>query len=301
MKTAGVVITYNRKELLAKNLEMIFCQTVLPDAVYVIDNHSSDGTEEHLRNLGYLDNSRMRYIYMNENTGAAGGFEYGVQVAYEAGYDWFWLMDDDGRPADSLALERLLDFANDQIQSNPYVMVNSLVTCAEGRMTFLTFGTFDEEEVKRRAVDGIIWNEIDPFNGTLVSRELIGKLGYPIGAFFVKENEFDYKVRAKNVGAVIATVVDSVHFHPQANQNYRKILGFTFRYKIEDPWKEYYRVRNKTYIFRREGQHLKVAKLLLSRFRAILLADCKKRETMKMLRRGFSDGRAGRLGITIRP
>ncbi len=129
MKTAAVVVTYNRKDLLVKNLEAVFGQTVLPDAVYVIDNHSSDGTGEHLRSLGYLDNSRIRYVYKDENTGGAGGFEYGTRIAYEAGYDWIWLMDDDGRPADRYALERLLHFANDQIQTNPYVMVNPLVPC----------------------------------------------------------------------------------------------------------------------------------------------------------------------------
>ena len=34
---------------------------------------------------------------MNENIGGAGGFSIGLKTAFDLGYDWFLLMDDDGR------------------------------------------------------------------------------------------------------------------------------------------------------------------------------------------------------------
>ena len=44
MKTAGVVVTYNRKEELVKNIRAILSQSYVVDRYYIIDNHSSDNT-----------------------------------------------------------------------------------------------------------------------------------------------------------------------------------------------------------------------------------------------------------------
>ena len=35
------------------------------------------------------------YHYLESNTGGSGGFNYGLSRAYDDGYEWFWLMDDD--------------------------------------------------------------------------------------------------------------------------------------------------------------------------------------------------------------
>ncbi|MEN3014688.1 MAG: glycosyltransferase, partial [bacterium] len=118
----AVVVTYNRKHLLLECLEAIRKQTRPVQAIYIIDNHSIDGTPELLLEKGYINqlpppvltepweielsisnqtNSEpieIHYIRMHENTGGAGGFHEGLKRAYEKGYDWFWLMDDDVEP-----------------------------------------------------------------------------------------------------------------------------------------------------------------------------------------------------------
>ena len=45
-KIAAVVVTYNRKEKLIKNLSCLKNQTRRLDKIYVIDNASTDGTKE---------------------------------------------------------------------------------------------------------------------------------------------------------------------------------------------------------------------------------------------------------------
>lgn len=45
MKVAGVIVTYNRKELLFRNIDMQLAQTRRVDKLFIIDNHSTDGTE----------------------------------------------------------------------------------------------------------------------------------------------------------------------------------------------------------------------------------------------------------------
>jgi hypothetical protein len=43
-KIAAVVVTYNRKKCLAECLSAIRRQSMIPDIIYVVDNHSTDGT-----------------------------------------------------------------------------------------------------------------------------------------------------------------------------------------------------------------------------------------------------------------
>lgn len=49
----------------------------------------------------------MDYLIIAGERGGAAGFHEGMKRAYEEGYDWIWVMDDDALPhAD--ALEKLL-------------------------------------------------------------------------------------------------------------------------------------------------------------------------------------------------
>ena len=127
MKLAGVVVTYNRKKELKKNLKAILEQTVLVDKYFIIDNHSSDNTYEELLQEGFLNNNIIEYIYLEENIGGAGGFYTGVKIAYEQGYDFICLMDDDGRPANNNTIEELLNSAQKLYKNNHKLMINSLV------------------------------------------------------------------------------------------------------------------------------------------------------------------------------
>ena len=52
----AVVVTYNRKNLLLECLEALLKQTRPIDAMYIIDNFSSDGTPETLKENGYITN-----------------------------------------------------------------------------------------------------------------------------------------------------------------------------------------------------------------------------------------------------
>ena len=97
--STAVVVTFNRKRLLRNCVMALLNQTLSLDAVIVIDNASTDGTEGLLRESGLLDDARLIYRKLDSNTGGAGGFCEGVKLALESGFDWVWLMDDDAEPA----------------------------------------------------------------------------------------------------------------------------------------------------------------------------------------------------------
>ena len=110
-RVAAVLVTYNRKELLCECLDALLCQTTPIARIVLVDNASTDGTPELLAEKGYLENAVCDYHRMAVNTGGAGGFYEGVKRAYEAGFDWLWLMDDDVEPVPN-ALKKMLSHAN---------------------------------------------------------------------------------------------------------------------------------------------------------------------------------------------
>lgn len=47
------------------------------------------------------------YKILPENIGGSGGFYEGIRIAYDMGYEFIWLMDDDGRPKNNLTFEEI--------------------------------------------------------------------------------------------------------------------------------------------------------------------------------------------------
>ena len=67
MKIAAVVVTFNRKEYLVKNIEALLAQVNAPMDILIIDNASTDGTEETIRH--YMDAGQILYENTGENLG----------------------------------------------------------------------------------------------------------------------------------------------------------------------------------------------------------------------------------------
>jgi GT2 family glycosyltransferase len=111
----ALVVTFDRKRLLVSCIEALLAQTRAVAEVYVVDNASTDGTQELLRELGFLDRPGFHYLRLEENRGSSGGFAAGVAAARESDADWLWILDDDAEPEPD-ALERLLEspWAGDQ-------------------------------------------------------------------------------------------------------------------------------------------------------------------------------------------
>lgn len=303
-KIAAVVVTYNRKEELLKNITAVLNQTLKIDKYYIIDNHGNDGTKEYLIENKVLDNNVIEYVYLNENIGGAGGFYTGVKMAYDNGYNYICLMDDDGRPEDNYMMERLYSVAEMIYKSNNKIMINSIVSGPDHNT--LSFGldheiTTKENAIKKANDKSLIINKINPFNGTFISKELVEIIGFPNKEFFIKGDESDYLLRALGVNAFVATVCNSYYYHPILEKRKIKFLGKEITFSTETPWKEYYRARNYTYIY---AKHNKKMQYIKQNIKQIICAICynkQKVSAVKMIIRGWKDGVKGRLGPTVRP
>lgn len=302
MKVAAVVVTYNRKDELIKNIRAIISQSYLIDRYYIIDNHSTDDTETFLRKEGLFENPIIKYFYLDENIGGAGGFYTGLKMAYDDGYDFICLMDDDGRPADDDMMKNLIKEAKKIYDTSKEILLNSLVCGIGGVLSFgLNGGIKTKEMAAQKEKDNLIIGTINPFNGTLVSKELVDVIGFPNKDFFIKGDEEDYYKRALKAGAFIATVFNSNYYHPILEKKTYQIMGKEKKGSTEAPWKEYYRARNFTYMFKKDGEPIKYIRQNMRQIFIAVKYNPKKLKTIAMILLGWKDGVLGRLGPRVRP
>jgi len=93
---AVVVVTYKRQELLGELLDSVRALSEKPDLLVVVDNENSPETGRIVADAAAdLPETKVQYAPQATNTGGAGGFSEGMRLAYEAGADWIWMMDDD--------------------------------------------------------------------------------------------------------------------------------------------------------------------------------------------------------------
>ena len=91
MKVIAVVVTYNRLELLKRNISCLRRNRPL-DTILVVNNGSTDGTAQWLATQSGL------HVINQENVGGSGGFYTGIREAFLQEADWIWCMDDDVFP-----------------------------------------------------------------------------------------------------------------------------------------------------------------------------------------------------------
>jgi rhamnopyranosyl-N-acetylglucosaminyl-diphospho-decaprenol beta-1,3/1,4-galactofuranosyltransferase len=108
-KVCVVLVTYNRVKYLRECVDAVLKQERPIDHLLVINNASTDDTSTYLSELADIQPDKVSVITLPTNTGGAGGFNHGLACAFDLGYDWIWVMDDDVAPVNS-ALGVLLSY-----------------------------------------------------------------------------------------------------------------------------------------------------------------------------------------------
>jgi len=324
----AVVVTYNRKNLLIECLEALKKQTTPIEGIYIIDNASTDGTPDLLKEKGYIKELppvnltepwekefeiknlvdcnpiKIHYVRMHENTGGAGGFYEGVKRAYENGYDWLWLMDDDAEPKEN-ALKKLTKYFD---KENIAALACSVIL-PNGEICYNHRGFIDlaniypliqkplQKEKYKESVEEI---DMASFVGILVNREAIAKIGYPKKEFFIHHDDVEYCIRLRKVGKILL-ISDSVIVHKEAAKKgiYKKFLWKkSLRIPYEKLWLSYYGVRNLTWLGKKYGSnkfnfYSGLIKSYLRKVIGILLFDDNKLKRIKFFTNAYLDGLKG--------
>jgi rhamnopyranosyl-N-acetylglucosaminyl-diphospho-decaprenol beta-1,3/1,4-galactofuranosyltransferase len=235
MTVAAIVVTHNRLSDLKVCLDSLRAQTRPLDAIFVVNNGSTDGTAE------WLQSQENLVLTTQGNLGGAGGFAAGLSRAHEAGYDQLWCMDDDC-VAEPDSLQRLLQSPDIGPSIKNCVSVSTL------NSELLAFGMHQPYRSFHRVSDltgsDLIMGVASLFNGTLISAEIVKDIGVPDPKLFIWGDEVEYMTRAMARGYPVCTVPGAIFHHPPAFD----------RDGIPWPgaWKRYYAVRNQRRVFQNQ-------------------------------------------------
>jgi GT2 family glycosyltransferase len=238
-RVVAVIVTWNRRSLLQESVTAVTGQTRRPDAVVVVDNASTDGTDAELRNWG----ASVDVVRLNANIGGAGGFAVGIERA--VGHhqpDWIWLLDDDTVPTPT-ALEKLLDVASRA--GMPPTVLASKVVWTDGRDHPMNTprqkpGVRAAERAAAESLGAMAIRSAS-FVSVLCNADAVRRHGLPVADYFLWNDDFEYTSRLLRGGSGLYCP-SSVVVHKTR----------TFGSTDADPGERfYYEVRNKLWLFTR--------------------------------------------------
>jgi rhamnopyranosyl-N-acetylglucosaminyl-diphospho-decaprenol beta-1,3/1,4-galactofuranosyltransferase len=322
-KVAVVIVTFNRKKLLTDSIRALSRQTYPIEDLYIIDNHSTDGTQELLVKQGIIGpieeqsgragangtveqlttkkQIHVSYVYMEQNTGGAGGFHEGFKNVIEKDYDWVWVMDDDICPLDD-CLEALLN--SEKADDRRTGVLMPLRMMEDGSMIGVErlslnyqnpLKMFGGERVKDKYSEETLPSSLKiatiPFEGPLIRMDIMKQVGLPKSEFFIIGDDTDYAIRVGKVADILLI--------PQA-----KMIRAFGADSSEWDWKTFYYLRNVMVLDRLHGnmavKYLRpliyVMKLLIKE--VILERNSRKAKVLSLV---VKDLLRGRMGKTIQP
>jgi rhamnopyranosyl-N-acetylglucosaminyl-diphospho-decaprenol beta-1,3/1,4-galactofuranosyltransferase len=279
----AVVVAYQRRDLLRAALTAISGQTRAVDQIHVVDNASTDGTSQMVRD----DFPTVALHVMPRNTGGAGGFAAGLAFAIDAGADLVWLMDDDTVPTPT-ALAALLEARDRYVGPAPALMA-SRVIWTDGRDH--PMNTPREKPrvspAERRAARkvGSLAIRSASFVSVLVDADVVAAIGLPQADFFLWNDDFEFTTRLLR-GRIGIWCANSVVEHRT------KTFGDTGA----DPGERFYfEVRNKMWTFFRSDGLAPTEKVVYAgstarRWVKTFAGSHDRATLLQGLRRGMSDG-----------
>ncbi len=280
--TAAVVVTYNRCALLCENINCLLAQTH-PVDIIIIDNASTDGTFEKLS--PYIEGKKISYFNTGSNLGGAGGFQFGIKKAVEAGYDYVWVMDDDCMPNPD-ALSQLSE-AHKRLNGN-YGFLCSKVLWKDGSICTMNVPRATLTKPLKDYSGGDIPVAMASFVSLFLKSSTVREVGLPIKEFFIWTDDWEYTRRISKKYPCYA-VCNSVVVHKSQSN-----IGANIASDTPDRLNRFfYLYRNDVYLYRREGLKgfmYECVRLTNHFFRILLKAKDNKFKRIKIMFRGTRAG-----------
>lgn len=291
-RIAAVVVTYNRLELLRQCVAALLAQRDAVCDILLVDNASTDGTAAWAEQFA-AQHPAFQYRNTGANIGGAGGFNFGMRWAAEAGYEYVWIMDDDCLPRPD-ALAKLLEA--DALLGGPeqYGFLSSTVLWTDGseckmNRQKLQTGVQLPQALSAQGLQPVAQAT---FVSLLFPAQVIRAAGLPIKEFFIWGDDVEYTRRlAVRMGLPCYWVGQSQVIHAMAQNSGSSIAadapGRIDRYR--------YAYRNEAYLYRQEGVRgvcYYLAKCALNAARIVFTAKGQRLRRLRVLTgsmiKGFS-------------
>ncbi|MGB9762796.1 MAG: glycosyltransferase [Minisyncoccia bacterium] len=284
-KVCVVTVTYgDRFHLLKQVIDASFNEGV--NKIIVVDNGSSKNSRNQLKDYERKSGNKLKVIYLDENTGSAGGYKIGLEEAYKCeDCEFIWLLDDDNKPMDG-SLKILLDFWSSLESENKQEKIALLsYRFKKGQLakeaiirnqpelvlglknSFLGFHikelhkkiyrylkrrfkpTNDRVEVEKEDDKkyGIV--PVAPYGGLFIHKNILNKIGYPNEDFYLYADDHEWSYRITKNGGKIYLILDSKIDDLELSWHVPKSTKQTAFSIISkgNPYRVYYSVRNRVF------------------------------------------------------
>ncbi len=307
-KVVAVTVTYNSSHFLRRCLDALLNQSYEISKIIIVDNHSEKS--HHVSNEKIVqDNKKVEYYYLPDNTGGAGGFEYGMLRALELSPDWVWIMDDDAFPEHD-CLEKLLEHKN-------YANIGCICPAIFG-IDNQNYQVYHHKKISPFLLNDspkyefyddfpeVFEIDANAFVGPLISRRVIDDIGVADGGLFIygDDTEYTYRLTRKYKMIVVKNAII----------NHRDILlnNENHRFTPQIWWKTYYTYRNRFFFVKKFSKnrlqlfclmsYLKI-RIHLSIIYTKLNKKLKKYKKLKidLYKKAIDDGVHGRYGKLLDP
>jgi len=276
MKVCSVIVTYgDRFHLLKQVIDACLQEGI--DKIIVVDNASAENSRRQLKEYEkQID--KLKVIYLDENTGSAGGYKRGLQEAYNCDEcEYIWLLDDDNVPQkDSLNILKefwenknmenkvenlcLLSFRPDRKAFIEAIVRKKPALVLGRKNAFLGLDILDIPEkvirVLKRKIGISLFKLNDkiksgkvvvaPYGGMFFNTKLIDNIGLPKEEYFLYADDHEWSYRITKNGGSIYLIVDSKVIDIDDNLNGEKSTSMFDAYiNKNSDFKVFYAIRNK--------------------------------------------------------
>lgn len=246
-KVAAVVVTYNRIDLLKQCVEALLKQKY-PCDILLVNNNSTDGTEEwSLELLKKFEN--IKYHNTGANLGGAGGFNFGMRWAVEAGYEFVWVMDDDCISYED-TLEELMNA--DQILEGNYGWLSSVALWKDDKVCMMNRQKLHESfyTYVELIQYGLVQAKQATFVSLLLNTSLVKRVGLPIKEFFIWGDDIEYTRRIAVRYKIPCFLVGRSKIVHMMEKNTGSSIATDSKERIS---RYNYAFRNENFLYRKEG------------------------------------------------
>lgn len=294
MNIGIVLVTYNRLEKLKTTLDFFEKQTQYPAYILIVDNASTDGTDEFLGGWKSRDGNFDKIVITSgKNTGGSGGFHTGLEAAGKKKAEWIWVSDDDAFP-ELDALEKATFFLdkNSEMLDEISVICGQVINKGEidlaHRKNMLRKGLnvveefIPKEEYEKESFELNCFSYV----GTIINKKKLQLVGLTKKDYFLWWDDTEHSLRLSKEGKIICVPAVKIH-HDVSNG----VGEFT--------WKTYYGFRNMADLYKRHFPKICykyfVFKLICKTYILDILR--KNREENKAIRCSMRDCKKGKFGI----
>lgn len=242
MNIGVVIVTYNRIDKLKEALTKFEIQKKRPAYVLVVNNASTDDTEDYLEWWEDNETDYSRYVVnCKYNSGGSGGFAIALTEALKYDAEWIWISDDDAFPEEDTLL-KVDKYLKNNVNRNivaisTTVINNGKIDMAHRRRIKKRIFTIKEFYADICEYD-LSEFEIDEFSyvGTVISKEVMNDVGVTNANFFINQDDTEHSLRISKMGKIMC--VPSI------------IVNHNTDKTNEISWKRYYEIRNKYYVYK---------------------------------------------------